>query len=238
MATSTARPGIDLAEWYPLLVAAGIPTPATLIVRTELDLTPLLDGEEPEGFSDFLAELAAAAETIGYPLFLRTGYGSGKHEWRDTCFVPAPADLGQHVFALLEWSNLVDLFGLPTGTWVVRELLPTEAAFTAFGGMPITRERRYFVEDGQILGFTPYWPPEAIVAPSVPDWRERLDAINQMSDGEIAELSALAIRVSAAVPGAWSVDFLWVPDRGWLAIDMAHAEASFCWAEHPNAPHF
>jgi hypothetical protein len=233
----TTRPGIDLAEWYPLLVAADIPTPATAIVRTELDLTMLIDGEEPEGFAAFLAELGAAAEHLGYPIFLRTGYGSGKHEWVDTCLVPSAADLGQHVFALVEWSNIVDLFGLPTNTWVVRELLPTQAAFTAFVGMPITKERRYFIRDGEILGFTPYWPPDTISSPSVPDWRARLDAINEMPPEEVAELSALALRVSAVVPGAWSVDFLWVPERGWLAIDMAHAEASFCWTEHPNAPH-
>lgn len=232
----SARPGIDLAEWYPLLVTAGIPTPATEIVRTELDLTPLLDGEEPAGFAAFLASLAAAAERIGYPVFLRTGYGSGKHDWLKTCLVPTSEDLSQHVFALLEWSNLVDLFGLPTDTWVVRELLATEAAFTAFRGMPITRERRYFVRDDEILGYHPYWPPETINSPSAPDWRTRLEALNEMSPEEVATLSELARRVSRAVPGAWSVDFLWVPSRGWLCIDMAHAEASFCWTEHPNAP--
>lgn len=233
----TTRPSIDLAEWYPLLVAAGIPTPATTIVTTELDLTAMLDGVAPEGYGNFLAKLRAAADTLGYPVFLRTGFGSGKHDWRRTCFVPTGADLDQHVFALVEWSNVVDLFGLPTSTWVVREMLPTVAAFTAFEGMPVTRERRYFVEDGQIRGYHPYWPPATIVAPSVSDWRKRLAALNEMAPAEIEELSKLALRVSAAVPGAWSVDFLWVPDRGWLCIDMAHAEASFVWARHPNAPH-
>jgi len=230
------RPGIDLADWYPLLLAAEIPAPRTVIISTELDLTPLLDGESPAGYEAFLATLQQAASSIGYPLFLRTGYGSGKHDWLRTCLLTDPEDLDQHVFALVEWSHLVDFMGLPTDTWVVRELLPTVAPFIAFAGMPITRERRYFVEDGQVRGFHPYWPPETITNPSRPDWRELLEELNEQSVEEIAELTELSERVSRAVPGAWSVDWLHVPDRGWLCIDMAHAEASFCWEEYPTSP--
>lgn len=231
-----ARPGIDLTEWYPRLLAAGIPTPRTEIVCTALDLNLLLDGATPPGYKAFLDHLRAAGERIGYPLFLRTGYGSGKHDWRRTCWVPKAEALNQHVFALVEWSQLVDLFGLPTSTWVLRELLPTQAAFTAFEGFPVTRERRYWIVDGTVVGHHPYWPPETIEAPSVPDWRERLERLNVEAAEEVAELTALSTRVAAAVPGAWSVDWLWVPQRGWLCIDMAWAEASFCWREHPTAP--
>jgi len=230
------RPGIDLADWYPLLLAADIPTPRTVIISTELDLTPLLDGESPAGYEAFLATLQQAASSIGYPLFMRTGYGSGKHDWLRTCLLTDPEDLDQHVFALVEWSHLVDFMGLPTDTWVVRELLPTEAAFTAFRGMPITKERRYWIKDGKVIGYHPYFPPDAIDNPSVPDWRARLEKLNEMSLAEVNELTALSERVATAVSGDWSVDWLWVPNRGWLCIDMAHAEESFCWHAYPTAP--
>lgn len=229
--------GIDLADWFPRLVEASIPVPRTRIVRAPADLIALLDGETPAGFGAFLAELEAAGDEIGYPLFLRTGFGSGKHDWVDTCLVTSADDLGQHVFALVEWSEMVDVMGLPTTTWAVRELLPTDPAFTAFSGhLPITRERRYFVEDGRVVGYHPYWPPFAIESPSVSDWEVRLSALNEMPPEEVSELTALAERVSTAVPGAWSVDFLHVPDRGWLCIDMAHTARSFIWRDHPCAP--
>ena len=227
---------MSLEAWYPLLVAASIPVPATEIVQAPFDLTPLLDGEEPEGWTIFVAELEAAARRIGYPVFLRTGHGSGKHEFVWTCFVPEAAALANHVAALVEWSALVDFLGLPTDVWAVREMLPVESTFTAFRGFPVSRERRYFIRDGRVIGHHPYWPPAAIEDPSVQDWRPRLDALNTETPEEIAVLTDLSKRVGAAIPGAWSVDWLWSPGRGWICIDMAWAERSFVWADYPSAP--
>jgi len=234
--TDKDRVGIDLAEWYPLLVAAGIPTPKTEIVRTDADLTPILDGQTTAGFRALVAAVADAGSRIGYPFFLRTGFGSGKHDWNRTCLVNKPEDVHSHIANLVEWSHLVDLFGLPTKTWAVRELLPTQPVFTAFRGMPITKERRYFVRDGQVLGYHPYFPPETIDNPSRPDWESLLEQLNKQTPEEVAELTDLSERVSRAVSGAWSVDWLHVPDRGWVCIDMAWAEESYCWREHLTAP--
>ena len=230
------RPAISLDAWYPQ-VAAVVPTPRTEIVRTSLPLDLLLDGEVPVGWATFLDDLARAADRVGgYPTFLRTGQGSGKHDWKHTCYVPAAADLESHVAALVEWSALVDILGLPTDVWVVREMLLTTAAFHAFGGMPITRERRYFVRDGAILGHHPYWPPEAIEAPDAADWRARLERLNEEPAAEVALLSRLSRDVSRVVPGAWSVDWLAARDGTWYCIDLAHAERSYVWWEHPHAP--
>ena len=102
--------------------------------------------------------------------------------------------------------------------------------------MPITRERRYFVRDGVVLGHHPYWNPEAIATPDAPDWRVRLDRLNEEPAAETAELSRLSRAVSRVVPGAWSVDWLMAQDGGWYCIDLAHAERSYVWWEHPQAP--
>lgn len=236
---NATRLSIDLAAWYPKLVAAGVPTPKTIIVSAPRALINLLEGHKNRitGYQRFIKKLMTAADSVGYPCFMRTGYGSGKHDYQNTCLVGRPEELEKHVFRLLEWSLSIDFFGLPFDTWVIRELLPTAAAFYAFRGrLPITRERRYFVSDGKILGHHPYWPPEAINDPSVENWRELLEVLNQETPEEIVELSGLSLAVSAAVAGDWSVDWLFVPDRGWVCIDLAWAEQSFVWTEYPTAP--
>lgn len=239
------RPGISLEEWYPE-VAAVVPTPRT-IWHKSLDLMPLAYGSEgdPDGslaaeFRSVVAWLAneANAGQIGWPAFLRTGLTSGKHDWPNTCYLPSADQIARHVSALCEVSATVDFFGLPADVWVLRQMLPTEPAFTAFRGMPITKERRYFIKNGTILGWHPYWPPEAFEEqPQLPrDWRAKLAKINEPTDDEVKTLTRLSLRVSDVVPGAWSVDWLWVPILGWHLTDMAWAEQSFVWSEYPTAP--
>lgn len=230
----------DLSYWYPLIEGL-VPTPETRIVKTEVDLLAFLDKGDDEGFGpmwDFIDELAEAGEEVGWPCFLRTGHGSDKHSWKRSCFVSDVKKLPSHVMALVEWSEMADFLGMPYRNWVVRELLPTEAAFHAFwGDMPITKERRYFAQDGTVLGFHPYWPPEALEGNTeATEWRAKLDVLNEMPDSEVMELSVLSAKVSRALPGAWSIDWLWTTDRGWVLTDMAVASQSFCWSEHPNAP--
>jgi len=222
----------NLAYWFPLLVDAGIPVPRTILVDGPSDMTSLLDGHAPAGYAVFLAALGDAADTLGYPAFLRTGLTSGKHEWAKTCFLPSRADLAIHVWSICEYSAMADFLGLPASVWAVREMLPTAPAFTAFHGFPVTRERRYFVKDGVTTFHHPYWPPHSILNPSVSDWEERLAILNHETPEEIAELTTLAERVGRAIPGYWSVDFLWTTTRGWVCIDMAEGDRSFRWDDY------
>lgn len=239
-----------LSYWFPRLQASGVAVPKTVIVRARHDLLRLYcnatDGE-PEltktytvAHERFVLRLVCATSLVGLPCFLRTGMGSGKHDWVHTCCVHNVDKIRSHIFALIEWSCMVDPIGLPTDVWVVREFLKTEPAFHAFAGMPITKERRWFFRDGQILGHHPYWPPDSIEFWRKGDhpgnWRKRLDAIQVESEEEIAYLGKLTLRVARKFKGGWSLDWLWTTDREWVAIDMARAEHSFCWNEHPNAP--
>lgn len=241
------RPGMDLADWFPLVQAAGLPVPRTRIIRTDIELVNLLDGIEVPGWEDFTGEVRQAATEMGFPCFLRTGHGSGKHSWKDTCFLKHPEHVAAQVAMLVDWSFTMDFFGLPVDTWVVREMLPVEAPFSAFKGMPVAKERRYFVDEGVVTGHHPYWPPGAVAegAPRTVDgaaalapeqWKALLAPMNEESPAEVAELTALSEQVARVVPGAWSVDWLWSPGRGWVLIDMAHAERSYVWSEYPTAP--
>jgi len=246
-----------LSYWFPRLVGAGLPLPQTQIVRTGVDLTPLLDGCTPDGFEGFHAELLTACERIGFPLFLRTGQGAGKHQWRKTCFLRQPGDLAQHVAALVEWSHTVDFLGLPHDVWCARELLPVTplAVLPAYGDMPLVREVRGFVADGMVICRHPYWPATAIregfPLKMSADWTDAekplqrelpadFDAlVRQAQTFTPAEQSfhaALLGRVarSFAGDGAWSVDII-ETQRGWMVTDCALAERSFHWPGCPCA---
>jgi hypothetical protein len=218
----------SLAFWFPKLADAGLRVPRTEIVTTNVELVELLDGNKPAGFDAFVSELETAAATIGFPCFLRTGHGSGKHEWQDTCYVATRAEVVPHLVALVDWSHSVDLWGLPTDVWAVRELIATQPLFHAFNGMPITREVRLFVRDEAVEHVQGYWPEDAINGADQADWRERLAAAQTFDAPTLAEVRDIACRAVAAVGGGyWSVDCLEGEAGQWWLTDMALGERSF-----------
>ena len=224
-----------LSYWFPKIHAAGLRVPSTTIIRAPHDLTGLLDGEKPERWDDLMTTLREAVERHGVPCFLRTGQGSGKHGWEDTCYVSDPAQVGRHVAALVEWSHIVDMFGLPHDVFAVRDLIPTTPLFhcTDFGNFPVTREFRFFMRSDsmELEHIQPYWPPDAVEqgSPDVDNWRALLESANLLTDAEQKYLHILAHRAVVAVGGYWSLDFLQDAIGGWWLTDMALGERSFKW---------
>ena len=229
-----------LSYWFPLVQAAGLPVPRTRIVSLSdeefRDFSAVFDGKTPECWERLMRDIRAAAEGpdgVGVPFFLRTDFTSNKHNWEKSCHVSDLERIGHYVYDLAEFSEMADMFGgMPPDTFVVRELLPTNAVFTAFWGkMPIAREFRFFVRDGYVEHWQPYWPPESIEGhdPSVAGWRDVLDEMSQLSNDAFQRLVEMTLRVSAAVPGFWSVDWLQTTDRGWVLTDMAEGEKSYRW---------
>lgn len=255
----------DLAVWFPKLAAARIKVPNTAIVTTDLDLSEESDEwEHAAGITDFILKLDDAAKLVGgYPCFLRTGHFSGKHRFDKTCRISAPADLLSHVREIAVMSDIVDIAGLPTSTWAVREWLTIPGHLTAYEGMPIGREFRFFVKDGGVQCWHPYWPVEAVLEGN-PKWTTRPPTespdnvdfksfsvrryveqyLNVLPSGEEWLLRDIAVRAAKAFPGEYfSLDFAfafpaatWRPARQtWYAIDMAEGERSFHWPECPHA---
>ena len=228
---------VDMRYWFPKLqTISGVRVPKTIMLSAPTNLISIMDGKTPEGFDDFIAQLQSAMGEVGLPAFLRTGHGSGKHYWKDTCYVTSIESVAQHIYELVEWSLCVDLFGLPIDTWAVREFLPCDSPFTAFlGQMPITKECRVFISGGHIVCHHPYWPEEAIEMgePTDAAWKDKLAIINTISDGDLAEIIRLAELVAMAFPECWSVDLLHT-QRGWFVIDMAPGEVSFHWPGCPQ----
>lgn len=235
-----------LSYWFPRLESAGLPVPKTKIVRTEIRLVQLLDGELPEGWSGFLGSLLGAVAAIGLPCFLRTGMGSGKHNWKNCCCVTDAELLGQHVRNLIEWSECVDMFGLPYDVWAVREMLPVKplAIAEAYGNFPMVKESRCFVGGGKVLCKHPYWPRGAVWEGFMrhgetnfkEDEIERVaKELQTFEPGEQRSINLLSSEVAKAFKddGEWSVDLLQT-DRGWYVTDMAEAGRSFHWEDCPR----
>lgn len=242
----TLRDKACLSYWFPKLVESNVLVPRTEIITTDVELWQLLEpnGVAPKNLDVFVRELLGAVDKIGgLPIFLRTGHLSGKHDWSRTCHVQIDptnpqedlsAILMRHVASLVEWSEMVDIMGLPTKVWAVREFLPLLSPFTAYRDMPVAREFRLFIEDGAIVCVHPYWPTKALEEgdPSTKDWFDtysRLMTLSSQEDRALREVAWQAANVFAG-DGAWSLDLAQHQDGQWYAIDMAPAEISFHWA--------
>lgn len=229
-----------LSYWFPKLEAHGLPVPHTRIIAmpeaAQECMWAGMDGkdEPPESLEAFRAFCdkirAAATELGGYPCFLRTDHTSGKHRWRDTCHLASSDDVPQHVFNIIEYSEIHGMFGeLPWSTWAVRELLPVKPFGTCrvYGDLPVCREFRFFVDDGKVLCWHPYWPREALeqggASPSL-DY----DALCVIDPEDFCHIEMLATKAGKTIGGAWSVDILETA-RGWHVTDMARASESFHW---------
>jgi hypothetical protein len=238
-----------ISYWLPVLERAALPTPKTIIVRYPHDgneLFSILDGQIPPGWAEFTAELQSAGGAIGYPLFMRTGQTSGKHDWKDCCYVASADDIVNHVARLVDRSACAGFFGLPVDVWAIRRMLPVKPICTLpyYGDMPLVREVRAFVRDGKEVCRHCYWPAESIehgfgyyagdgepmakFIDRVLLGRYKREAARLPEGDEARALAELIDRVAKAFAGdgAWSVDFLETTD-GWCCIDMAEAANSF-----------
>ena len=112
---------------------------------------------------------------------MRTDEFSGKHSWKNTCFVEKEEDLRQHIKDLFEDSFMADFIGLPIRALVFRKYLQMDTMFKAFHGeMPVNPEIRYFIKDHEVVCWHWYWVMEAIEKGTDPDklpkdWKELME---------------------------------------------------------------
>lgn len=225
----------DLSYWFPLIEAAGIPVPKTMIIpiteTAQKMIWGLFDGEDIGSFDDpFFQQIKAAATEMGFPCFLRTNNTSGKHSWKETCFLPNAEAIPAHIAAIAEFSECADMFGLPWDTWAVREMLPTipYGICPRYGNMPVCREFRFFVKDGKVQCLHPYWPLHSLEQGSWDGGKITYDALCHLQMSEQNELILLAERTGAVLGDAWSIDIL-ETKNGWFVTDLAEAHKSFHW---------
>lgn len=245
-----------LSHWFPIIAEAGVPVPKTEIFHMSREdrkaIFGVFDGNPiPDSVKPFLDSLADAVRRLGNPAaFLRTGQTSGKHNWKNTCYVESADDIASHVINIIEFSECCDFMGLPWDIWCVREMLPIKPLIItgAYGDMPVNREVRSFVSNGSIVCVHPYWPKQAImeginINEDLVDQPLRKllrfvdDVYEELCEWDKDAVSGLVQQVADTISGDWSVDLL-ETDNGWYVTDMAIASMSFHWEGCVEASRF
>lgn len=173
-----------------------------------------------------------AAREIGFPVFIRTDLASAKHSGPKAYKIETDGE-SQPIGETLE-DNEIKFWMEREGpsAFLVRKFLSLRSEFTAFHGLPIAREFRFFADENGVKCYHPYWPEETIedYRPSREDWRECLRDLQRIP--KAPELWYMAVEAAKACgDGEWSVDFCQDVDGKWWLLDMATAEDSF---HHPE----
>lgn len=223
----------SLASWFPILRDLPVKTPTTkwieLSDEEHSQLWGVLDGKRTliRSIASSLQRMASDAPEVSYPLFLRTGQGSGKHHWSTTCHVDRAREMEAHIAKLVEWSAVVDPMGLPIDVWAIREMLPVRSIGTIFDGLPLVPEIRVFLRDRQVVCAHDYWPLGALRQGGATQEQIDMYRLKQKTVRHRMERwRAYSEVVANAFPGFWSLDWLWT-ERGWYAIDMAPGARSY-----------
>lgn len=222
----------SLLNWYPK-IKDKVPTPATKILKlTQAEYRNLHELPYGKPLKQKLVDkITKITNEMDEPFFLRSDQASGKHEWKDTCYVADKTKIVQHITKLVEWHACADMLGVRFTALVFREYLPLQSLFTAFNGMPVAPEWRYFVRDGKVVCKHFYWEHDAIWNPSRKDWERLHQNMMNLSHIEETTLNNFATTFAENNPGYWSVDFALTRYEGWVLIDAARGEVSWHPAE-------
>ncbi len=224
----------SMLNWWPKIKDLGIPVPRTEYIKVDDDaMIRMIDGEKFD-----TTEIRKMVERFDMPCFLRGADTSGKHSWKETCYLSNIDGLPAHIYALAEDAFMKSMMGeVGVGAIFAREFMPMRlAGFTAFtGDMPVSREVRCFINKGKKVCQHYYWFEEAIYdrghEPTDPDWRRKLKVNNTLTRADQATIDKYLKIVCGVFKNNWSVDFCQGDDGRWLLIDMARGEVSY---HHPH----
>ena len=223
------------SNWFHAVENAGVRHPKTQVLAISpeiqaqiLDNKPLATENQVE-MDALVASVQAFGEQHGFPIFWKTSFSSAKHFWNQACALPngEPETVMNHLAELLTFQcmNGIETF---TPELILREMIKVNPVFTAFEGqMPVTEEYRVFARNGTIEGFQPYWPVESIKDPSSEGWESALATISTPTDRDIDFMTKASERITRALKGYWSVDFLKDKDGQLWLIDMAEGDRSY-----------
>lgn len=212
-----------------------------LIPRTEIvlfnyrDAFPMLDGQEAPNLP--WGEFKAAAERIGFPVFVRTDLASAKHFGPNAYRLGFADNLPQIIFNTFEDTCLKGLEH-DTMAFLFREWIDIPGPFTAFDGHPIGAEWRVFADKGGTICSHFYWPKEALEGNLDDDVDVKLiipirEGLTEEDQGylyDAAFWAAMRCAVSKENDHIWSVDFAQDRNGKWWLIDMAAGNESW----HPE----
>ena len=249
----------SMSNWWPKIKDLDVPQPRTIMVPVEeTAMIGVLDGEPIPN----IGEMERAVRDIGSPTFVRNNVSSGKHHWKDSCFLENPDKLPRHVYGVTEYTLMSTMGEVKIDSMFFREFIQLEqAGFSCFlGKMPISKEVRCFVRNGAIECRHPYWfdgvfkrEEEMETAarrhrkemgmddtgssdhlPS--DWRAKLKKANRMTRSDNDAIMSHLFKIMPHFDGYWSVDFVKGIDGAWYLIDMARGEVSYHYEGCRHAP--
>ena len=242
--------------WNKVKDIGGISQPRTIMVPLDTsNIIKIIDGME-----DFTNanELEQAAKDIGYPVFIRNNVMSAKHSWNRSCYVTDPDKLFANICQISEETIMASMFEeLKVDAMFFREFLQLETTgFTAFSGhMPINKEVRCFIRDGNIECTHPYWFEQVFekefedevslieiagkdkFKSQIPnDWRDKLVKTNKLTYDDMESIRQHLVKICRVfTKDYWSVDFTKGLDGIWYLIDMARGEIS---QHYPDCNHY
>ncbi len=227
--------------WEPAVKAAGLPSPPTIMVPYDhMEIAGAMEDNQPCPAFPMLCEVVdAAAREIGYPVFIRTDLSSAKHSGSCAWSAGDGRDISCALSRTIEDNEMKFWMSRERPQAImIRKLLALPASFSAFRGLPISQEWRFFADADEVICAHPYWPEEALerhVDGDVSGWREDL-AVAHAEPLEMAELRLMAVRAAVACGGGrWSVDFARDHQGKWWLLDMAVMADSWHWPGCPNA---
>ena len=219
--------------WWPKIKDLGIPVPRTvdLPMPSWSDQIESVDGGPQLDDFDKKAQ-TAAMQIEKYPMFMRGDGTSCKQDWGTTCYVESPDRIPGNILHLIEGTEIRSMAGeLKNKTLYFREFIELEkAGFTAFWHkMPVTKEFRCFIRNGEQQCIHPYWPEDAMENPSVPNWKDLLKKNNILKAADAAIIVEHLRKVADIFSDYWTVDFAKGADGIWYLLDMARGEVSYHW---------
>ena len=226
------KPSRDsMTYWFPKIKKLDILIPKTIMIP--VDYGEAYKSMDTPGAVPSYKSLVSACEKMGYPLFLRTDHTSFKQDWQHSCYIKSQKNLKKNANWLKYNTFVVGIDSIDA--FYVRKLIPLKTSFYAFDGkMPITKEVRCFINEGEKVCQHPYWKDEVFEEEekrvkehndyfdSMPysiicstkketglpvDWRVKLAKLNRLTKKDQVEIDRLCGIVADEFDEYWSVDF-------------------------------
>ncbi len=217
--------------WYPKIVGK-MNTPRSVIIPFTTEDSQIILGGNESMLLDLVDIIIRELRKnrISFPVFFKTDYFSAKWYWGDSCFVEDEDGLKRNIIFLLSVNQDDD--DRPINALVFRQYIQNETHLFAFNNMPIWKERRYFVENKQVLCHHPYWAESDLefFNEDYPDnWREILHELNIETESEVNKLTMEAEKFAELIDddGYFSVDFMQGVGGTWYLIDVAEGHKSY-----------
>lgn len=99
-----------MGYWWPLVKDIDVPKIIPLNKEASMALVYPCD-LEPKAIDELekaLETVRVEAKAFGFPVFMRTDLVSGKHDWKNSCFVASENNINRCIAGLAAANSLVD----------------------------------------------------------------------------------------------------------------------------------